>query len=275
MRASLEIFDLATRQARVVLQTDRLIEAPACSPDGTELLISAEGQLFRVPLARPELHKLDTGPANRCNNDHGYGRDGTEIVLTSHHAGRGAEIYMMQRSGGPLRLLSPQAPSWWHGWSPDGRVMVYAAARGQSPTVDIYTRAIAGGAEQRLTQGEGHSDGPEFSADGRKIYYNCDRDGQAQIWVMAADGTDQRALFADDAVNWFPHPSPDGHHLIWLAYPPGTKGHPRDLPVSIMLGDPAGQNRACLIAFTGGQGSMNVPNWSPDSRSFAFVRYFA
>lgn len=258
---------------REVLAVDGRIEAPNWAPSGDWLLINGEGRLFRVPLDRPELLPVDTGPAIRCNNDHGLSPDGATIVLSSHHDGEGSEIYLMPVSGGGPRKVSPQAPSWWHGWSPDGRRLAYVAARGGSRVIDVYTIGVEGGDELRLTQGEGHCDGPDYSADGSQIYYNCDRGGHAQIWVMAADGTDQRQLFADECVNWFPHPSPDGRHLVYLAYPPGTLGHPADLPVALVLCDPEGNNRRRVREFTGGQGTINVPSWAPDASAFAYVRY--
>lgn len=265
------IWTRATGRAHTVLKTDRLIEAPNWDPRGGSLLVNGGGRLFRVPLDAPALHPVDTGFADRCNNDHGFSPDGSQIVLT-HHRGDGAEMFLMPAGGGTPRLVSFAAPSWWHGWSPDGKTLAYAAARG-GRVVDIYTMPAAGGPETRLTGGEGHSDGPDFSADGRRIYYNCDRDGHAQIWVMEADGAKQRKLFSDDCVNWFPHPSPDGRHLVYLAYPPGTLGHPRDLPVALVLCDIDGGNRRRILELTGGQGSMNVPNWAPDGSAFAFVRY--
>lgn len=248
------------------------VEAPNWSPCGTWLLVNAEGRLWRVPLDAPELHLIDTGVAIRCNNDHGFTRDG-RILLGSHHEGLGAQIYAVPVGGGAPEKISSQPPSWWHGLSPDGLTMVYPAVRGGSRVVDIYTRALAGGPETRLTTGKGHDDGPDFSPDGARIYWNSDRGGHAQIWMMQADGSDQRPLFTDDRVNWFPHPSPCGRWLCWISYPPGTSGHPHDLPVRLMLADPAGHNRRALAEFTGGQGSLNVPSWAPDGHAFAFIRH--
>lgn len=273
MRSSLEIWDMAQGQSRVVLQTDRHIEAPNWSPCGSYLLVNGEGGLFRVPLNAPALQAVDLDGVGRLNNDHGISPDGKTWVISSHHRGAGSEIYLVAVGGGVPHRVSPDAPSWWHGWSPDGKTLAYVAARDGSKVIDIYTLPVQGGAETRLTMGEGHCDGPDYSPDGSLIYYNCDRDGHAQIWVMAADGADQRKLFADAFVNWFPHPSPCGRHVIYLAYPPGTLGHPADLPVAICRMDPDGSNRQRLIEMNGGQGSMNVPNWAPDGSAFAFVRY--
>jgi Tol biopolymer transport system component len=273
VRSIIETYDVVTGQVREVLAVEGRIEAPNWAPSGDWLLVNGEGCLFRVPLDRPELLAIDTGPAIRCNNDHGLSPDGKMIVLSSHHGGERSEIYLMPVAGGGILKVSPEAPSWWHGWSPDGARLAYVAARGGSRVIDVYTIGAEGGDELRLTQGEGHCDGPDYNADGSRIYYNCDRGGHAQIWVMAADGTDQRLLFADDCVNWFPHPSPDGRHLVYLAYPSDTLGHPADLPVALVLCDPDGGNRRRVREFTGGQGTINVPSWAPDGSAFAYVRY--
>lgn len=264
---------MAQGKARVLLQTDRHIEAPNWSPCGTYLLVNGEGGLFRVPLQAPALQAVDLDGVGKLNNDHGISPDGKTWVISSHHRGVGSEIYLLPAGGGTPRRVSPESPSWWHGWSPDGATLTYVAARGGSRVIDVYTLPVSGGPELRLTMGEGHCDGPDYSPDGRLIYYNCDRDGHAQIWVMQADGSDQRKLFADDCVNWFPHPSPCGRYVIYLAYPPGTLGHPADLPVAICRMDPDGRNRTRLIEINGGQGTMNVPNWSPAGDAFAYVRY--
>jgi Tol biopolymer transport system component len=272
MQSFLEIYDLASGTARVVLQTDLHIEAPNWDPSGTTLLINGSGQLFRVPLDAPAMQRVETGIAVKLNNDHGISPDGGQIVISSHHEGVGSQIYLIPSVGGDPVKVTPEAPSWWHGWSPDGKTIAYVAARNEKRVIDVYTLEF-GKPERRLTMGEGHCDGPDYSADGSQIYYNCDRDSHAQIWVMDADGANQRKLFADDHVNWFPHPSPDGQHLLYLAYPPGTLGHPANLPVALCLCDAQGNNRRRVLEFIGGQGSINVPNWAPDSSSFAYMRY--
>ena len=273
MTAYIEVYDVATARVRHILTTDRLIEAPNWYPDNSGLLVNADGRLWRVPFDAPELIELPTGAAIKCNNDHAISPDGTQIALSSHHLEKGSEIFVVPIAGGEPTLVSDAPPSWFHGWSPDGKWLTYPAARGGTRILDIYKLNLATGQETRLTQGQGHHDGSDFSADGTQIYYNCDRDGHAQIWVMTADGSGQRKLFADDQVNWFPHPSPCGRHLLYLAYPPGTKGHPRDLAVALVLGKPDGSNRRRILEFTGGQGTMNVPNWAPDGSAFAYVRY--
>ena len=275
MISRLQFWDIHTGQARLVLETDRHIEAPNWSPDGSYLLVNGEGRLFRVPLSAPALlpvpMDMPADAARGCNNDHGISPDGQTYILSSHHEGDGSVIYTMPSAGGDIVRITPNAPSWWHGISPDGQTLAFVASRNGS-VIDGYIQKL-GQKEQRLTNGEGHCDGPDYSSDGSHIYYNCDRTGHAQIWVMRADGSDQRQLFADDYVNWFPHPSPNGQHLLYLAYPAGTLGHPANLPVALCLCAPDGSNRRRIIEFNGGQGSINVPCWSPDSSAFAFVSY--
>ncbi|MBL4929176.1 TolB family protein [Fuscibacter oryzae] len=304
MKSLIETYHVASGTVRLVLEVDGRVEAPNWSRCGGWLMVNSAGLLYRIPLDNPRMERIDTGPATRCNNDHGFSPDGQVIYLSSHHEGRGAQIYRMPAAGGPLEKISPQPPSWWHGVSSDDKMLLYPAVRETSEALDIYTmlapphptlspegrgrttqsdappsplggegRGEGAPQETRLTQGIGHSDGPDFSADGRRIYWNCDATGHAQIWVMNADGSDQRPLFRDDHVNWFPHPSPCGRHLVYLAYPPGTQSHPADLPVALVLCNPDGTDRRRIRAFIGGQGTMNVPNWSPDGSAFAYIRY--
>jgi Tol biopolymer transport system component len=272
VRSIIEAYEVASGQVTQILAVEGRIEAPNWAPSGDWLLVNGGGRLYRVSLDKPELVEVPSGSAVKCNNDHGISPDGQTIILSSHHEGAGSQVYVMPVTGGEPVKVTPDSPSWWHGVSPDGKVLTYVAARGGDRVIDVYT-LVPGQPETRLTMGEGHCDGPDFSADGGRIYYNCDRTGHAQIWVMNADGSGQRQLFRDGYVNWFPHPSPDGQHLLYLAYPAGTTGHPADLEVAMVLCDPEGGKRRRVREFTGGQGSINVPCWAPDSTAFACVRY--
>ena len=276
MKSIVETYEPARDIVRVVLESELDVRAPNWDPSGGSLLVNSAGRLYRIPLDAPRLELMDTGSAVRCNNDHGISPEGKTLVISNNRddsGDLGSEIYLMPVQGGELRRITPMAPSWWHGWSPDGQTISYVASRGESKAIDVYTLSLNGGPERRLTSGEGHCDGPDFSADGHQIYYNCDRDGHAQIWVMASDGSAQRKLFEDDQVNWFPHPSPDGREIVYLAYPTGTEGHPAMTPVALMLCDASGGNRRRVREFIGGQNSINVPSWAPDSHAFAYVRY--
>ena len=267
-----EIYDIAKGLRREVFRHKGRIEAPNFAPDGTWLLVNSAGRLWKLPLDAPQLIAIDTGPAIGCNNDHGFTKDG-RILFGSHYEGKGAQIYALPLAGGAIEKISSAAPSWWHGLSPDGAVMTYPAVRGDNAHVQIFKRNLSGGAEIQLTDFAAHSDGPEFSADGRFIYWNCDAKGHAQIWIMQENGAAPRILFEDERVNWFPHPSPCGQWLLYLSYPPQTQGHPADLTVKLMLCRPDGSARQPLADFIGGQGSLNVPPWHPSGESFAFIRY--
>lgn len=274
MRSALEIYDIAQGRSTLVLQSDLRLEAPNRHPDGW-LLVNADGRLWRVNPESPALLPFDTGDTGRCNNDHGFSPDGTQLWFTTHRNGGAAEIWQMPVAGGTPVLLPLPRPSWWHGVSPDGCLITYAAVRSERREVDIFVCPLPDGPEIRLTHGGAHSDGPDFSACGAWIWYNSDLSGHAQIWRVRRDGTDAEQVFSDENVNWFPHPSPCGGHVLYLAYPPGTLGHPADLPVTLRLMDPDGSNRRTIASFTGGQGAINVPCWWPDGSRFAFVRHDA
>ena len=262
-RSSLEICDPASGETRVILRSDRLIEAPNWHPDGW-FLVNAEGGLWR---AEPSgLTPIDTGGLARCNNDHGFLPDGR--IVFSCHDDSGAGIHVLDPDG--PRDLGLARPGWWH--SAHGGRIAYACAR-RDRVVRIAVMDMQAGNEHVLTAGTAHHDGPDFSACGRYIWFNSDATGHAQIWRMRDNGSEAAPIFRDENVNWFPHPSPCGRHVLYLAYPPGTEGHPRDRHVSLWIMDVEGGNRRRLVEIFGGQGTINVPSWSPDGRAFAVVRY--
>ncbi|HMQ57854.1 MAG TPA: hypothetical protein PKE65_04845 [Rhizobiaceae bacterium] len=275
MRSSVELFSLDSGETTVVHRTDRLVEAPNWTPDGAALIINGDGRMFRIDLAAPDtLQEIDTGFATGCNNDHGLSPDGGMLAISDRTETGKSCIYMLPAGGGAPRRITKNVPSWWHGWSPDGQEIAYAAVRGDD-RFGIWACPAAGGEERMVIGGDGpHYDGPDYTQDGEWIWFNSDRGGAMQLWRVRVDGTGAQQMTHDDRVNWFPHPSPDGRHVLYLAYPAGTTGHPRDLDVELRLIElPTGSNRTALSLF-GGQGTINVPCWSPDGHRFAFVRYF-
>ncbi|NZD62375.1 TolB family protein [Rhizobium sp. WYCCWR 11290] len=272
MRSSVEIYNVRTGRVREVWQTDRLVEAPNFSPDGSTLLLNDDGLLYRLPLDGGEVVKVDTGFAVNCNNDHGISPDGTEIVISDKTEFGKSAIYILPIEGGTPRLITQNLPSYWHGWSPDGRQLAYCGIR--DDLFDIYTISVEGGAETRLTHGEGRNDGPDYSADGRWIYFNSSRTGLMQIWRIHPDGTGLHQVTSDDYGNWFAHPSPSNDKVLILSYDPSVFDHPRDLDVRLRLMAMDGGNLKTLFELFGGQGTINVPCWSPDGEEFAYVRYF-
>ncbi|KAA9009341.1 TolB family protein [Histidinibacterium aquaticum] len=270
MKSSLEIFDLETGACSVVLTTDRLIEAPNWAPSGDHLVVNGDGRLFRVPLSRPELQEIDTGFADRCNNDHGLSPDGGTLVI-SHHVEDGSCIFTLPAEGGEPTRITEKTPSYWHGWSPDGRTLAYCAKR--DGTFAIHTIPVGGGEETRLTDEEGHADGPDYTPEGDWIWFNSTRGGTMQLWRMRPDGSEQEQMTDDERINWFPHPRPTGPEVLYVSYEGGTEGHPRDHEVELRLLDPRDGTIRTLEPVFGGQGTINVPCWEPGGRRFAFVRY--
>ena len=276
IRSELMVHDLNAGTDTVVYQSSELIEAPNWSPDGRYLLINGGGLLYRFDLATRQIQQVDTGFAVTLNNDHGISPDGRWIVVSDKTEFGLSCIYVIPAAGGAPRRVTENLPSYWHGWSPDMKTLAYCARR--EGIYGVYTCAVDGTGEQRLTPQVGHSDGPDYAPDGAWIWYNSSATGTMQIHRMRSDGSNDAAMTTDNRVNWFPHPSPDGKSLLYLSYPPGTEYHPRDLPVELRLLDlqqkSPGTAPRTLVRLFGGQGSINVPCWAPDGNRFAYMRYY-
>ncbi len=276
VHSTLEIYDLAARQRRVLLSAPRHLEAPNWSRDGQFLVVNGDGLLYRVPLEQPTLQAIDTGSARRCNNDHGISPDGQTLVISHHDTSDGESILsLLPIEGGEPQRVTALAPSYWHGWSPDGRRLAFVAGRAAHADFKIYQLDLQTRQEQQLTFGPGLDDGPEYSPCGRYLYVNGFRAGRMQIWRMDADGSHPQQLVHSECSDWFPHPSPDGQYLLFLRYLQDQgQGHPFGQSVQLMLLDLHSQVLTALTdPFYGGQGTLNVPCWAPDSRAFAFVSY--
>jgi len=276
----LTVIDIESGKQMIVFEADEIIEAPNWTPDGETLIFNAGGEIWRIDaMGKMTPERIDTGWLHDLNNDHVLSPDGRTLYLSSDDG----HLYAVPVTGGePVRVSNEHDTPfhyYLHGISPDGATLVYVAVEGTGDgrRINIFTIPAAGGPDTRLTDLTKPHDGPEYAPDGHWIYFNSERasewPGHSQIFRMRPDGTSVEQLTFDERVNWFPHPSPDGRRVVYLSYPAGTLGHPPDKPVILRLMTPDGQNIRDAAAFNGGQGTINVNSWAPDSRRFAYVAY--
>ncbi|MDR3688805.1 MAG: hypothetical protein P4L46_05440 [Fimbriimonas sp.] len=270
--STLETIDVETGARAVVYTNQEHIEAPNWTPDGLTIVYNGGGHLFRISSLGGEAEVIDTGFAVRCNNDHGISPDGKTLAISDHsQPPHQSIIYTLPIEGGTPKMITENFPSYWHGWSADGETLAFCGQR--DGKFGIFTIPVTGGPETRLTTADGLDDGPDYSPDGRYLYFNSDRTGRMQIWRIRPDGSQLEQTTNDEYNNWFAHPSPDGRWMVFLSYAPDVNGHPPDKDVALRLMNlETGQTRVLAQLF-GGQGTINVPSWSPDSSKFAFVSY--
>jgi hypothetical protein len=275
--STLETITIDSADRRVAYLAPGRFEAPNWTHDGSAFLFNRDGRIERLAVDGDTPVKIDTGIATRCNNDHGISPDATKLAISDNsQEDQNSLVYIVPIGGGTPRRITQKSPSYWHGWSPDGKTLAFVGQR--NGEFDIYGIPVAGGEETRLTTAKGLDDGPEYSPDGKYIYFNSERTGHMQIWRMKPDGSEQEQVFSDDLNNWFPHISPDGQWMVFLTYEADVTGHPENKNVMLRLMSLTGQSVAdrkitVLAKLFGGQGTINVPSWSPDSKRVAFVSY--
>ena len=269
----LEVMDVKSGHRKVLASHEGSWQAPNWAPDGQNLMYNADGRLYNFDIISKESKELFTGFATSNNNDHVLSFDG-KLLGISHHAeesGGQSLIYTLPAEGGVPEKVTRKGPSYLHGWSPDNKYLVYTAER--NGDYDIYRIPARGGEEKQLTKTKGLDDGSEYSPDGKYIYFCSTRTGVMQIWRMDANGENQVQLTFDELNDWFPHVSPDNKWIVFISFPKEVPAdqHPFYEPVYIRLIPVEGGEPRVISYLYGGQGSMNVPNWSPDSKKISFV----
>lgn len=284
--SKITIYDLKTKATKTVYHANEIFEAPNWSRDGKFLLVNSRGRLFHIPVdgsaGEPEPVNLDT--SLRCNNDHDLSKDGKWLAISASTAtSRGSQVYVAGADGSNPHLVVSPTPSYFHGWSPDGKYLAFVGQR--NGKYNLFRVPVGGGEEERLTSNSPYDDGPDYSPDGKWIYFNSNRAGGWDIWRMPASGSgpdDAKAqrITSDELEDWFPHPSPDGKMMLVFSFPKGTPGHnDRMAGVQLRLFPLPGaklktdSKPQVLTTFFGGQGTINVNSWSPDSKRFAYVVY--
>jgi TolB protein len=271
----LETVDVQTGERTVLSQFDYLIEAPNWTRDGKRIIYNSLGRIYSFDIATLESTVINSGYTTQCNNDHVLSPDNS-LIAVSHQTQEDGQsrIYVLPLEGGDPILVTPMAPSYLHGWSPDGNTLAYCAER--NGQYDIYTIPVTGGVESQLTDFPGLDDGPEYSPDGKHIWFNSTRTGLMQVWRMNIDGSEQTQMTFEESNNWFPHVSSDGQTVAYITYRVGDvapSDHPANKNVEIRLMSSTGGESRVLVKLFGGQGTINVNSWSPDSRQLAFVSY--
>ena len=272
----LETLDVDTGKRTVLREFDDTIEAPNWTKDGKYLIYNRNGRIYSYELGSGTIKEIYTGEITDCNNDHVLSPDGKSIAVSHSTYEDGlSRIYIVPLSGGDPTLITPIAPSYLHGWSPDGLTLAYCAER--NGQFDIYTIPIRGGREKQLTDIPGLDDGPEYSPDGAHIWFNSTRSGLMQVWRMNSDGSGQTQMTFDEESNsWFPHVSPNGERIVYINYKKGDVEpvqHPPNKDVQLRLMSSKGGDFKVIAELFGGQGTINVNSWSPDNKTIAFVSY--
>ena len=274
----LNVMDIGTGKISTIARFDRVIEAPNWMRTTGELVYNSNGLIYAWKDGAER--RIETGICDSCNNDHVLS-PAEDAIAVSHmtfdEEGFSSRVYIVPFAGGEPCLVTPNSPSFLHGWSPDGEELSYCAFREHEGKreVDIYTIPAAGGEEKRLTFG-GFNDGPEYSPDSRHIWFNSTRSGLMQVWRMNRDGSDPVCMTRNDDNCWFGHISPDGRKVVYIVYHKGHLKPDEHLPnmqCELWLMDADGNNARRLCSFFGGQGTINVNSWAPDSQRFAFVSY--
>ena len=273
----LEIFDVTTGIRKVVREFNAHIEAPNWTPDGKWLIYNSGGLLYKIAPDNPgNPIQINTDFITACNNDHLVSFCGKYLAISAASPeDRKSRIYVLPFEGGVPRLVTTLGPSYLHGISPCNNFLAYCAER--NGNYDIYTVPFLGGRERRLTTHEGLDDGPEYSPCGKYIWFNSVRTGLMQVWRMKTDGSEKTQMtFCEELNSWFPHVSPDGKQVVFIAYHKGDvdpSKHPANKNVVLRLMPAEGGKPKTIVELFGGQGTINVHSWSPDSKCFAFVSY--
>ena len=269
----LEVMEVETGHRTILAGAPGSWQAPNWTPDGQTLIYNSDGLLYEFDLAMGESKVLDTDFADRNNNDHVISFDGKQMAISHHTEEDNGQsvVYTLPLEGGVPKRVTPLSPSYLHGWSVDGKYLAYTG--GRNGAYNIYRIPVEGGEEEQLTHLATLDDGPEYSPDGKYIYFNSTRTGTMQLWRMDTDGKNQVQLTFDEYQDWFPHISPDNKWIVFISYPPEVQAdsHPFYKRVYLRLMSVEEKEPRVIGYLYGGQGSINVPSWSPDSKKIAFV----
>lgn len=271
--SNIETMNVFTGSRKILYTSPESLQAPNWMPDGKNLIFNMNGLMYHINIQNPKPSLINTGLVKKNNNDHVISFNGKMLGLSaaSLDGKYNSVVYTVPINGGTPKQITPTGPSYLHGWSPDGMWLTFTGQRNNE--FDIYKIPSNGGEEIRLTTSPGLDDGSEYSPDGKYIYFNSVRSGMMQLWRMKPDGSNQEQLTNDEFNNWFPHVSPDNKWIVCLSFSKEIKAddHPFYKHVYLRMLPVSGGTPKVIAYLYGGQGSINTPSWSPDSKKIAFV----
>jgi TolB protein len=271
----IEVMEVATGHRKILHSAPNSLQAPNWTKDGKQLIYNSEGLLYKYDLSNGAISTLNTGTANQNNNDHVLSFDGKQMGISNHMGEkRISTLFVLPVTGAdkPVQITSVDSGhSYLHSWSPDGKKLIFTGQRKNQ--YDIWSIDIATKKETALTNTPILDDGPEYSPDGKWIYFNSVRTGTMKIWRMKPDGSNQEQVTFDEYNDWFPHFSPDGKWIVYVSFPKDIDptDHPFYKKIYLRLMPVAGGVPKTIAYIYGGQGTINVPSWSPDGKKIAFV----
>lgn len=271
----LEVMDVESGHRKILHSAPNSLQAPNWTVDGKTLIYNEEGKLYNYDLNSGSISQLNTGEQIQNNNDHVLSFDGSQMAI-SHHLGtdRTSTLYTLPVTGSdnPVQITDPsKGNSYLHGWTPDAKKLIFTGQR--NGDYNIWTIDIDTKEEVALTDQATLDDGPEYTPNGEYIYFNSVRTGTMQIWRMKADGSEEEQVTFDEYNDWFPHFSPDGKWMVYISFPTtiDPTNHPFYKKIYLRLMPTSGGVPKTIAYIYGGQGTINVPSWSPDSKKIAFI----
>jgi Tol biopolymer transport system component len=260
------------RRAMVIRTTSAPMQSANWAPGGKSIYVHEAGRVINIPYLTPEAggspRVVGVGALRDCTGNFGVSPDGKWLAMSCADS-RGAprQIYVLPARGGAARKVTTGgAASYFHAWSPNAKTIAFT--RGRAGRADIFTISATGGAETRLTT-DTVNDGPDFSPDGKFIYFDSSRSGTTQIWRMQADGTGGEQVTDDENANSSPHVSPDGKNVAFLSRPQSSGETLGDAALKVIA--PDGFIRS-IATFQGDRGSLSMYGWG-DASHIAFISY--
>jgi Tol biopolymer transport system component len=254
--------------------TDKNVRWAVWAPDGKQIayLASASDNCCEIFVMRADgQDKVQLTESHGDIEDLSWSPNGKYIAYgrRTNDSGPGLympDLYVMNADGSDQQLLAGFAAI--PRWSPDSEHIAFVTVEHHQPHRIVLTRRDGSDAKVAYPsvsipcEGERcpYDDDPVWSPDGKLIAFVSNRDGNDEIYVMNADGSNQRRLTDTPSSDSEPNWSPDGKYIAFDSNRDGNT------EIYVMNADGSNQRRLTNDTIDNFQ-----PDWSPDGKNIAFV----